>query len=375
VKPTSPSSSPQQEYPYGWRYVKRVTPDGTETLDQVALTLEDVLHPQEGDVIPESIYHDTDCSYLAAVFRSRLGRLAPVALVTHDLLLHWGVEGIRNHSPDVAVFVGLDREPEPTTGTLELPSLGGRCELVVEVVSPSTRKNDVIDKFDHYHRVGVPVYVIIDQEKEDGPRSVRAYRRKPDRYVEIESDDRYRIDLPILGLMLGLRDERACCWDLRTGEELGDYTLVTQERDEARQERDQAKLAREKLEEELGDEVEARHEAERLTADAHKEADRHREEADKQRQEADRAQKEADRQREEAGRAQKEADRQREEADRQREEADRQREEADRQRRAREEMENQKKLAEEQAAKTIRELQEQLRLLQAAGADPNPPAG
>jgi hypothetical protein len=69
-QPTRPASS-EQEFPYGWRYVKRPRPDGGEELEPVPLTLEDVLHPQEGDVIPGSIVHDTDCTYLASVFRSR----------------------------------------------------------------------------------------------------------------------------------------------------------------------------------------------------------------------------------------------------------------------------------------------------------------
>src|SRR5262249_52752980 len=71
MKPTSLSSSSEQEFPYGWRYVRRVTPDGGEEWDQVALTLEDVLHPQEGDVIPESKPHEADRRHLIDVFESR----------------------------------------------------------------------------------------------------------------------------------------------------------------------------------------------------------------------------------------------------------------------------------------------------------------
>src|SRR5262249_51627210 len=140
---------------------------------------------------------------------------------------------IRNHSPDIAVFVGLRREHDPSSGLLDLLSLGGRCEMALEVVSPSTRNNDVVAKFEHYHRIGIPLYIIIDQEKEGGPRKLRAYRRKPDRYVEIESDDQYRIDVPLLGLMLGMRDNRVVCYDLRTGKELGDYTRIVRELEEA----------------------------------------------------------------------------------------------------------------------------------------------
>src|SRR4051812_22348150 len=111
MKPAGQSSASEQGVPYGWRYVKQTRADGGESLEQVALTLEDVLHPREGDVIPVNITHDADCTYLATVFRSR-PLSPPFAFVSHDLLIDWGVEGIRNHSPDVAVFVGLSREPD-----------------------------------------------------------------------------------------------------------------------------------------------------------------------------------------------------------------------------------------------------------------------
>ena len=40
---------------YGWRYVRRTQPDGTEVVDQVPLSLDDLLYPEEGDfVVQES---------------------------------------------------------------------------------------------------------------------------------------------------------------------------------------------------------------------------------------------------------------------------------------------------------------------------------
>jgi hypothetical protein len=55
VHPVSQANAPGAPNPfrYGWRFVRRTAEDGTESLDQVPLTLEDVLHPQENDVIPE----------------------------------------------------------------------------------------------------------------------------------------------------------------------------------------------------------------------------------------------------------------------------------------------------------------------------------
>ncbi len=332
MQPTAAHSSPEPEFPYGWRFVKRKQADGSEKLEQVPLTLEDVLHPQEGDVIPESKPHEADRRYLANVFESR-PLAPPIGLVTSDLLIHWGVEGLRDHSPDVAVFVGLNREPDTVVGTLDLPSFGGRCVLVVELVSPATRDNDVVRKMEHYRQIGIPLYVLIDQEREGGPRTLRAYRRKDGRYVEAELDDRGRIDVPLLGLSVGMRDNRVVCHDLRTDEELGDYAGVVRELQEAKRRLDEADRRAEQQEQAIEEQVKARQDAERLASEA---------------------QKEADRQRDEALRAQREADRQRAEADRQRQA----REEADRQR-----------LAQEQL---LRDLQEKLRLLQAGGGPANP---
>jgi Uma2 family endonuclease len=334
MQPTSAHSSPAPEYPYGWRYVTRRQADGGEVIEEVALTLEDVLHPQEGDVIPESPLHESDCRYLADVFATR-PLSPPVTLVTRDLLVNWGVPGIRNHSPDVAVFVELDREPDPGAGVLELPEVGGRCELVVEVVSPNTRNNDVVAKFEHYHQVGIPLYVIIDQTREGGPRTLRAYRRKPDRYVEVESDDGDRIDVPLLGLILGMRDNRVVCFDLRTDRELGDYSRILRDLEESKRLLEEADRHAEQQQQAYEDQVLARQKAERLAREAREQADRQREEADKQRGEADK-----------------------------------QREEADKQRRAREEIDREC-LAQE---KLIRELQEKLRLLQAGGDPASPTA-
>lgn len=41
----SPETAHTDGYPYGWRYVESVLPNGSALFDQVPLTLEDVLHP------------------------------------------------------------------------------------------------------------------------------------------------------------------------------------------------------------------------------------------------------------------------------------------------------------------------------------------
>src|SRR5258708_3626900 len=39
---------------FGWRYLRKKRADGREVSVQVPLTLDDVLHPREGDHIPEN---------------------------------------------------------------------------------------------------------------------------------------------------------------------------------------------------------------------------------------------------------------------------------------------------------------------------------
>ncbi len=256
--PLPPEGNP---FRYGWRTVHRVGPDGQEVWEDVPLTLEDVLHPQEGDTIPERPIQEQERGYLSNAFRVRLPRAAG-NLVLSDCLVNWGVPGIRNHSPDVSVFTGLKQLPPESIGIFDLVASGGRCRLAIEIVSPDTRTNDVVHKFAEYHRAGVPLYVIIDQEREGGPRRLRGYQRGPSSYVPIPLDAQGRLPLPFLGLSLGMRDNRVVCYDTQTGEEIGDYIQVTEARQVAEAQARREAEAREAAEAQARHEAEARQAAE-----------------------------------------------------------------------------------------------------------------
>src|SRR5262249_19180505 len=152
---------------------------------RVPLTLEDTVHPQEGDFIPERDDHELDCSYLAGVARARSPG-PPHVRVTRDMLIDWGVPDQRNTSPDIAVFVGLPEPPTVGNGTFYLKPSGGRCLMVVEVVSPDRRDNDLVRKPPEYHAAGVPLYVLIDQERPFGQRTLRAFRWEQQGYVPLD---------------------------------------------------------------------------------------------------------------------------------------------------------------------------------------------
>jgi hypothetical protein len=214
--------TPPDEPFYGWRYIKKALPDGSVDLVEVPLTLEDVLHPQEDDVIPDQEFQHADAVYLESVFKDRIQRL-PGGLLLGDRLVNWGVPGIRDHSPDLAVFRDVTNPPRRNFGTLRLRASGGRCVLVVEIVSPHTRVNDVVHKLREYHRVGVLLYYVIDQRTEDGPRSLVGYRYTKARYVKMRPDRQGRLLLKPLGVRLAVENDRAVCYDADTGERIRGY--------------------------------------------------------------------------------------------------------------------------------------------------------
>ena len=231
TRPTPPEVDP---YRYGWRYVRKTRPDGTEYLDEVPLTLDDVLHPELGDVILETDPHDSDRAYLKAVSKARLND-DPTAVVLSDCGVDWNIPGVKPLCPDLAVFFGARRQIGWTT--FNMAKERARPVLVVEVTSPKTRINDVGIKVDYYHRAGVPLYVIADVSVEgDDDRQIElmGYEHTPRRYKRIKPDKHGRIWLAPVRLWLGLtRDRlggfvRLACFDPDTGEELGDYTAISQ---------------------------------------------------------------------------------------------------------------------------------------------------
>ena len=234
TRPHQPAADGPDPYRYGWRYVRIEKPDGTVELDQVPLTLVDVLFPEVGDFIVQSTPHNRDLMYLKSVCDSRLEG-DPHAEVLSDCRVDWNLPGVRPLGPDIAVFTGL--KDHKLWKTLHVGNAGARPELVVEVTSPDTRVNDVGVKVNFYYSAGVPLYVIADAIRDDPEeRRLRliAYRHAPGGYVKFGR-------MPGVGSgwmqsafgwewrryhRYGLRCDRLACYDGVTGEEIGDYTSV-----------------------------------------------------------------------------------------------------------------------------------------------------
>lgn len=218
-------------YRYGWRYVRRELPDGGEEWDQVPLTLEDVLHPQEGDFIVQTELHHRVTTYLYNVLRARLAS-NPGAVVLSDCRIAWDVPELRPLGPDIAVIFGV-RERR-NWGTFDVARAGASPALVIEVTSPETRALDLVAKLDAYDLAGVPLYVVIDITERRGQRVPRllGYRRTPTVYAAVAPDERGWLWLEPVRLWLGVDGEQVVCYD-ETGAAIEDYVAVAAARAEA----------------------------------------------------------------------------------------------------------------------------------------------
>jgi Uma2 family endonuclease len=265
MNPTAPAPSVPPRpvadpFAIGWRDVPYTLPNGTTAWKKVPLTLEDALHPQEGDTLVENSAHNRDCRYLQDVFERRLAD-DRTALVLGDCKVLWE-DGV-HHSPDIAVIRGVQGVRE-SYSQFDVQAEGARPRLIIEVVSPNTRVNDVVTKLADYHHYQVSLYVVVDREDEDSPLRLLGYERTPRRYRPIALEEDGRLWLEPLGVYLGVRDNRVVVYDGKTDQELGDYTAVSraladeQARAEAERQRAEAERQRADTERQRAEAAEAR---------------------------------------------------------------------------------------------------------------------
>jgi colicin import membrane protein len=218
---------------YGWRYVVRRQPSGRLGREQIPLTLEDLLFPEEGDFAVQLPLHINDCLCLKIIFDNRLAG-DPEALVLTDCRVDYNIPGVRPLGPDIAVFLGVPNDFN--RGTLKIAEDSAALVLVVEVTSPDTRKNDFNIKKDFYHRAGVPLYIIVDARPGRKGRRVKlhGFRHTPEGYESIPLDDQGRLWVEPMEIWMAIENARVVCYDGRTGERIGDYGEQVQAKEEWR---------------------------------------------------------------------------------------------------------------------------------------------
>ena len=218
---------PDDPFLYGWRYVRHADAEGGAQFDQIPLTLEDVLHPQEGDFIVHSEAHERRSLYLYDVFGARLAD-DPSAVVLHDVRVAWDIPGLKAHGPDLAVIFGV-RERK-NWSTFDVATEGVRPTVIVEITSPETAALDRSAKLEEYNLTRVPLYLIVDTLTYAGqPRLlILGYQQGPHGYRPIAADDNGRLWLDPLRLWIGVADNEIVCYD-EAGQPLGDYRALAAE--------------------------------------------------------------------------------------------------------------------------------------------------
>jgi hypothetical protein len=278
-----PRRAPEGEEPfYGWRYIKRVQPDGTERYEEVPLRKEDLLYPEEGDFVVQEPVHTRDFKYCSDALET-FYKDDPSVVVLSDNRVDFGAAGVRPLGPDILVLFGVRQWLRKAT--FHLAKEGGRPVLVIEIASPGTYDNDVGIKMDLYHHVGVQHYVIVDRgPKNEDPARLIGYERTQDGWREMTADARGRLALSPVPLLLGIEDDRPWLYDAASGERLPDHAeAVTRAREEeqarkraeARAKRAQTKArkaaeARKQAEARIKEEAEARQKDAAALAEAEK---------------------------------------------------------------------------------------------------------
>lgn len=222
--PGVPDTRGSDPFRYGWRYVRRDTPDGSFEIIQAPLTLEDVLHPQEGDQVTHSDAHQRRRRYLCNVFEAQLST-KPAAVVLDDVRIAWDLPELKPHGPDIMVILGV-RERR-NWSTFDVAAEGARPELIIEITSPETAAIDRSNKLEEYDLAGVPLYVIVDSVLPRNQPALRllGYTRTEQGYQVLAPDAQGRLWLEPVRTWLGVVDNELVCFS-ETGQPLGDYQAL-----------------------------------------------------------------------------------------------------------------------------------------------------
>lgn len=239
--PSEPEPDEQAVEEYVFR--PALGPDGEVTVEQLPLTLELLLHPREGDKVTQSNPHARMLHPLFDALRRYLERQPHLAVFT-DLLIFWGIPGLRRVSPDVSVIEGL-ADREAVDGSLDLgDEPEARVRLVVEVVSTGSRMQRLKDEEynpEVFQKAGVDDYLLVYPRRPgaaDGPRLRLLTLDGSGRYREAEPDRRGRWLLRSVNVRVGVDDEEQLVLeDAVTGDR-----LLTPDQEQAARHRAEARV-------------------------------------------------------------------------------------------------------------------------------------
>ena len=241
-----------EQFPYGWRYKTKTLPNGEETHYEEPLTAEDFLEPQLGDCMIQRDKHLRSNTNLFTVFDNRYAN-DPSVGVFSDLKMVWGIPGLKEPAPDLAVVPNLQNQnPDADRPTFEVKKEGTRPSLIIEIMSPGYPGDDTL-KVDIYEQAGVQEYLIINphSDKVIPYYEIWGYRLVAGKYKPIKPDKQGRLlsqttnvwfSVHDKGRRLRLRDARTGKWLLNARET--EVALLTEIK--ARQEAEERAIEAEK---------------------------------------------------------------------------------------------------------------------------------
>jgi Uma2 family endonuclease len=152
----------------GWRLRSVRLPDGRSELREEPLTEGDLLDPQLGDHVIQNSWHIATVYSLYDILSWRY-EPRPDVFISSDLKMIWGILGLPDPAPDIAVIPGV-RDKSRFRRSFNVRREGTRPALVLEVVSdePEHQSADHHDKVAIYERAGVPEYLLLDPPTPSG---------------------------------------------------------------------------------------------------------------------------------------------------------------------------------------------------------------
>jgi Uma2 family endonuclease len=234
----SPEAAELDPFRYGWRprYVR--LSNGELDEQRIPLTLEDLLDPQLGDVVTQSDPHFDLMIILAELLRRHYASREDV-FVAGDLKMLWGISGIPEPSPDIAVIFGIRKKRDSRRTSFRCKREGTRPSLIIELVSSidsGTRNNDYEKKVAIYQRAGIPEYFIFDPPSPvtDERLLLTGYRLDASGwYREVDPDPQGRLFSVTTNLLFGVAEDG--CSPLVIDTATGRTIPTSSQLDEARQ--------------------------------------------------------------------------------------------------------------------------------------------
>ena len=224
-----------------------------------------VYRDEDGYLVEDGMSQNDDHLRQTSLWYHALRRRLPTATVCSDLPVHF-----RRGDFDAALvpdlFVALRVPPREGRRSYKLWQ-EPVPDLVVEMLSKSTSKADVLSKRRTYEHLGVREYWLFDPAGFELPTPLAGHRLRAGRYRPIAADAAGWLRSEVLGLHLHVQGGELRFRDPTTGEDLQTYDEAVEER-AAAELRAGAEKDRADAERDRADAAENRAVAERYRADA-----------------------------------------------------------------------------------------------------------